>query len=46
MDEHIRMVKQQAYHKGFLDGYQRGIEDCRSGRADVQADTVLLGHPI
>ena len=46
MDEYIRMVKQQAYHKGYLAGYQRGIEDSRTGRIDGQGASELLDQPI
>ena len=27
MDEAIRLAKERAYHKGYVDGYRRGIED-------------------
>ena len=31
MDEHIRLLKQQAFHEGYIAGYQRGIEDAEPG---------------
>ena len=43
MDEHIRMIKQQAFHEGFIAGYQRGIED---GRAGGQVSPTLLDSPL
>ena len=32
--ESICTIKQQAYHRGYIDGYRRGIEDSKSGKAD------------
>ena len=46
MDEYIRMIKKQAYHKGYLAGYQRGIEDSRTGRIDRQGASEVLDRPI
>ena len=46
MDEYIRLVKQQAYHKGYLDGYKRGLEDSRTSDAQHQTEPVLLEKPI
>ena len=43
MDEHIRMIKQQAFHEGFIAGYQRGIEDSRAGG---QVPPSLLDSPL
>ena len=43
MDEHIRMIKQQAFHEGFIAGYQRGIEDSRAGG---QVPPTLLDSPL
>ena len=43
MDEHIRMIKQQAFHEGFIAGYQRGIED---SRAWSQVPPALLDSPL
>ena len=42
----IRKAKDQAYHKGFLDGYQRGVADSRAGIADPHLDSDLLNKPI
>lgn len=44
--EYIGMIKRQAYHKGFIDGYQRGLDDCNSGVVAPQADSDLLDRPI
>lgn len=46
MDEHIRLIKEQAYHKGYLAGYRRGIEDGKSGRGGAQVESELLDLPI
>ena len=43
MDEHIRLLKQQAFHEGYIAGYQRGIED---GRAGGQVSPDLLDAPL
>ena len=43
MDEHIRLLKQQAFHEGYIAGYQRGIED---GRAGGQVSPALLDAPL
>ena len=43
MDEHIRLVQQSAYHEGYMAGYQRGIEDSRTG---VQTPPALLDCPL
>ena len=43
MDEQIRLIKQQAFHDGFIVGYQRGIEDSRAG---VQMPPALLDSPL
>ena len=42
----IRMAKDLAYNKGFLAGYRRGIEDCKSGLVDPLTDPDLLNKPI
>lgn len=44
MDKSIRLAKEQAYNKGYIAGYQRGIEDCKSGRMDTQPD--ILDCPL
>ena len=46
MDKHIRMEKEQAYHKGYLAGYWRGVEDCISGKTGTQMEPELLDCPI
>jgi DNA-directed RNA polymerase alpha subunit len=46
MDETIGLVKQQAYHRGYLDGYKRGLEDSCSGKAGNQPDAAMLDRPI
>ena len=43
MDEHIRLLKQQAFHEAFIAGYQRGIEDSRAGG---QVPPALLDSPL
>lgn len=43
MDQSIHLIKQQAYHKGFLDGYKRGIED---SKADQHVAAGMLDQPI
>ena len=43
MDEHIRLLQQRAYHEGYMAGYQRGIEDSRTG---VQTPPALLDCPL
>ena len=46
MDEYIQTVKRQAYHRGYLAGYRRGIEDGRSGRGGATMESELLDLPI
>lgn len=43
MDEHIRLLKQQAYQEGYIAGYQRGIADSKYG---VQTVPDLLDRPL
>ena len=44
--EYIGLIKRQAYHKGFIDGYQRGLDDSKSGVVAPQTDPDLLDRPI
>ena len=43
MDDDIRLLKQQAYHEGYIAGYQRGLEDSRIG---MQTPPELLDRPL
>ena len=43
MDEYIRLLKHQAYHEGYIAGYQRGIED---GKTGIQVPPALLDSPL
>lgn len=43
MDEHIRLIKEQAYNKGYIAGYRRGIEDSKTG---IQMEPEFLDCPI
>lgn len=46
MDEAIRLAKERAYHKGYIDGYRRGVEDGKAGKADIQNEQELLNCPV
>ena len=46
MDENLSLLKQQAYYKGYLDGYRRGVEDAAVGRAGTQTESGKLDCPI
>lgn len=46
MDESIGLLKKQAYYKGFIEGYQRGIEDCKSGKETTRVDPECLDCPL
>lgn len=43
---YMRMMKKQAYHKGYLSGYACGVEDCKSGNVDKETSPDLLDRPI
>ena len=43
---YMHVVKQNAYHKGYLAGYERGVEDCKSGITDKTIPPDLLDRPI
>lgn len=42
----IIQLKRQAYNKGYIDGYQRGLEDRKSGAIDPNMFPPLLDQPI
>ncbi len=46
MDKSIRSAKEQAYNRGYIAGYQQGIEDSISGKAGFPTETGLLDQPI
>jgi DNA-directed RNA polymerase alpha subunit len=46
MDEYIRLEKKRAYRKGYMEGYRRGVEDGRNGKAETQIEPALLDRPI
>ena len=46
MDEKSCSLKQQVYYQGYFDGYRRGIEDVKSGKAGNQMEPALHDKPI
>ena len=46
MDENLSLLKQQAYYKGYLEGYRRGVEDAAVGKAGAQTESGKLDCPI
>ena len=42
----IPMTKDRSYNKGYIAGYQRGIEDSKSGLVNSFSDSDLLTKPL
>ena len=43
---YMRIIKDHAYHKGYLAGYECGVEDFKSGIVNRQISPDLLDRPI